>query len=62
MCISAPKMQTPPPPPKVEELDATQNIVASRESDMKRRKLALSRADTTAGGAMQGPGKKKLGA
>lgn len=64
MCLmKPPKMETPPAPPKVEQLDATQNVVAARESDMKRRRLAMSRGSLAAGGAMQGTeaGKTKLG-
>ena len=64
MCVmKAPKVETPPAPPKVEQLDATQNIVAARENDMKRRRLAMSRGSLAAGGAMQGSsaGKTKLG-
>jgi len=64
MCLmKPPKVETPPAPPKIEQLDATQNVVAARESDRKRRMLAMSRASTTAGGAMQGEaaGKTKLG-
>lgn len=64
MCVmKTPKMEAAPAPPKVEQLDATQNVVAARESDMKRRRLAMSRASLSAGGAMQGTGagKTKLG-
>lgn len=64
MCVmKAPKVETPPAPPKVEQLDATQNMVAARENDMKRRRLAMSRASTRGGGSMQGTeaGKTKLG-
>ena len=64
MCLmKPPKVETPPAPPKIEQLDATQNVVAARESDRKRRMLAMSRASTTAGGAMQGEaaGKTTLG-
>ena len=64
MCVmKTPKVETPPAPPKVEQLDATQNVVAARENDMKRRRLAMSRGSLAAGGAMQGSsaGKTKLG-
>lgn len=66
MCISSPKIQqvTPAAPPKVEELDATQDVVASRQSDIRRRQRALSRASTMTGrmgGEMTGQ-KTRLGA
>ena len=63
MCISSPKVEAAPPPPKVESMDATNNIAASREADLRRRRQALSRMNTQAGGPMQGSdaGKAKLG-
>lgn len=68
MCISSPKVETPAAPPTVEEMDTTQNVVAARESDIRRRQRALSRTSTMAGGAMQGaeagtgaPAKTRLG-
>ena len=66
MCVSTPKINTTTPtaPTKTVEMDATQNNVAARESDMRRRRRALSRASTMTG-AMQGSeaaGKTKLGA
>jgi len=67
MCVSSPKIQAPTQqvvaPTKTVEMDAAQNTVAARESDIRRRQRALSRASTMTG-AMQGTeatGKAKLG-
>ncbi|MBQ7262838.1 MAG: hypothetical protein IJR14_03870 [Synergistaceae bacterium] len=61
MCISKPKVTTPEAPPKVEEMDATQSIVASRQSDIRRRQRALSRASTMTGSFGRAGGKTRLG-
>ena len=65
MCVSTPKINTPVQAPvKAVEMDTAQNTIAARESDMRRRRQALSRASTMTG-AMQGTeaaGKTKLGA
>ncbi|MBQ9526712.1 MAG: hypothetical protein IJR68_03800 [Fretibacterium sp.] len=68
MCVSSPKISTPTTaitaPTKAVEMDAGQNVAAARESDIQRRRRALSRASTMTG-AMQGTeatGKTKLGA
>ena len=68
--MSSPKISTPAPAPtqvmaptKSVEMDASQNVAAARESDIQRRRRALSRLSTMGGGAMQGAeaGKTKLG-
>ena len=65
MCMSSPKVPETKITPPVQELemDATNNTVAARESDLKRRKRALSRLSTMEGGSMQasGNGKTRLG-
>ena len=64
MCISKPKAPEPvAAPPRVSELDAAQNVVARRQSDIRRRQRALSRASTMTGSmAADASGKTKLGA
>ena len=67
MCVSSPKIQAPTQvmaPTKSVEMDASQNVAAARESDIQRRRRALSRLSTMGAGAMQGTeaGKTKLGA
>ena len=67
MCLKTPKtpkVETPAPPPKVENLDPSNDAITSKAADLRRRKQALSRTDLQAGGAMQGGGavgKTKLG-
>ncbi len=67
MCISTPKMPETKTeaPPQVADMDAAESTAAARESDMQRRRRALSRLHTMQGGAMQGAeagtGKVKLG-
>ena len=68
MCLSAPKVTAPTTteaPVNTVEMDAAESTVATRESDMQRRRRALSRLQTMQGGAMQGTesglGKTKLG-
>ena len=66
MCVSSPKINTTTPtaPVKTVEMDATQNTIAARESDIRRRRRALSRASTMTGamqGTEAGTGKTKLG-
>ena len=68
MCVSTPKIpetKTEAPTQTV-EMNSADSTVAMRESDMQRRRRALSRLQTLNGGAMQGSdagaGKVKLGA
>ena len=67
MCISTPKVTQPKveAPVNVSEVNAAEDIAVSRESEMQRRRRALSRLKTLEGGAMQGTeagtGKTKLG-
>jgi hypothetical protein len=66
MCsVSKPKQQAAPPPPTTETVDPSGNIAANRDADRRRRRFAMSRMNTQAGGAMQGESagtaKKKLG-
>jgi len=66
MCVSSPQISTTPvqAPVKAVEMNSTENTIAARENDIRRRRLALSRASTMSG-AMQGTeattGKTKLG-
>ena len=67
MCVSSPKISPTTAitePTKAVEMDASQNVAAARESDIQRRRRALSRMSTMGAGAMQGEdaGKTKLGA
>lgn len=67
MCISSPKVPEvkTEAPIQVAEMNAADSTVAARESDIQRRRRALSRLNTMQGGAMQGAdagtGKLKLG-
>ena len=68
MCVSTPsvpQVKTEAPPSTV-EMNSADSTVAMRESDIQRRRRALSRLRTMQGGAMQGAdaglGKVKLGA
>ncbi|GHV34454.1 hypothetical protein FACS1894187_05030 [Synergistales bacterium] len=67
MCMKTPDMKAPPAPPKVEQIDASDQKASSRAAEIRRRRAALSRADTMQGGtgAMSsggaGTSKKKLG-
>ncbi|GHV46809.1 hypothetical protein FACS1894204_09160 [Synergistales bacterium] len=64
MCMKTPDMKAPPAPPKVEQIDASEQKASARAAEIRRRRAALSRADTMGGaGAMttQAVGKKKLG-
>lgn len=64
--MSTPKVPETKVTPPVQELemDATANTVAARESDLKRRRRALSRLSTMEGGSMAADGsggKTRLG-
>ena len=68
MCVSTPsvpQVKTEAPTQTV-EMNAADSTAAMRESDIQRRRRALSRLRTMQGGAMQGSelgtGKVKLGA
>ena len=68
MCVSTPsvpEVKTEAPPQTV-EMNSADSTIAVRESDIQRRRRALSRLRTMQGGAMQGAdaglGKVKLGA
>ena len=68
MCVSTPsvpQVKTEAPTQTV-EMNAADSTLAMRESDIQRRRRALSRLRTMQGGAMQGQelgtGKVKLGA
>lgn len=68
MCVSSPKVpevKTEAPVQTV-DMNSADSTVAMRESDIQRRRRALSRLKTIQGGAMQGveagTGKVKLGA
>lgn len=68
MCVSTPsvpQVKTEAPPSTV-EMNSADSTVAMRESDIQRRRRALSRLRTMQGGAMQGLdaglGKVRLGA
>ena len=68
MCVSTPsvpQVKTEAPPQTV-EMNSADSTIAARESDIQRRRRALSRMRTLSGGAMQGAdagmGKVKLGA
>ena len=70
MCVSTPKVSVPETkteaPTQTVEMNSADSTVAMRESDIQRRRRALSRLRTMQGGAMQGSelgtGKVKLGA
>ena len=67
MCVSTPKIPETKTeaPPQVVDMNAAESTAAVRESDIQRRRRALSRLQTMQGGAMQGAdagtGKVKLG-
>ena len=68
MCVSTPsvpQVKTEAPPSTV-EMNSADSTIAARESDIQRRRRALSRLRTMQGGAMQGAdaglGKVSLGA
>ena len=68
MCVSTPSVPTvkTEAPPQTVEMNSADSTIAMRESDIQRRRRALSRLRTMQGGAMQGAdaglGKVKLGA
>lgn len=67
MCTSTPTITAPTvmtAPTKAVEMDASENVAAARESDIRRRQRALSRLSTMRSGIMEErePGKTKLGA
>ena len=62
MCISTPKVETPTAPPKIEQMDATQNVAAARQSDIRRRQRALGRSAAMTGSyGNEAAGKTRLG-
>jgi hypothetical protein len=64
MCFSAPTIEQPTQPPKLEKVDTEENKAAAKAAEIRRRQAALSRGDTMApAGSMAptGTGKKKLG-
>jgi hypothetical protein len=48
-------MQPAPQPPKTENLDEAKAAAGTNEALRRRQRLAISRASTNQGGAMQGP-------
>ena len=68
MCVSTPSVPQvkTEAPVQVAEMNSADSTIAARESDIQRRRRALSRLRTLSGGAMQGAdagmGKVKLGA
>ena len=62
MCLSTPKPPEVSMPPVQSKVDETANMAAGTEAERRRRRLALSRAATRAGGAMQGSMAAEAGA
>ena len=68
MCVSTPKVVQPKveAPVNTEDFNASDDALVSRESEIQRRRKALSRLQTMQGNSIQGndgiTGKQKLGA
>lgn len=65
MCVSTPKVPVvnTEAPMQTVEMNSADSTIAARESDLQRRRRALSRLQTMQGGTMQNStGKVKLGA